>query len=114
MAIYRGYISGTGNSETRQNEITADDVATVRNYIFGFDSGVIGGGTLRINVNEVANVRFTVDNDGHLIITEPADYQGTVFTRSGDNLIATTDPNLFNIEIQRIDNKLIAKGEMYE
>lgn len=36
-------ISGTGNPTTRLNEITADDIATLRNYIIGFDSGVIKG-----------------------------------------------------------------------
>ena len=36
-------ISGTGNSVTRINEITADDLATFRNYIIGWDSGVVNG-----------------------------------------------------------------------
>lgn len=36
-------ISGTGNSATRENEITADDLATIRKYIIGWDSGVING-----------------------------------------------------------------------
>lgn len=36
-------ISGTGNSATRENEITADDLATIRKYIIGWDGGVING-----------------------------------------------------------------------
>ena len=34
-------ISGIGNSQTRKNEITADDIATLRRYTFGWDYGVI-------------------------------------------------------------------------
>lgn len=39
--VYNGTISGTGESRTRENEITADDIATFRARIFGFDYGVI-------------------------------------------------------------------------
>lgn len=34
-------ISGIGNSLTRQNEITADDLAILRNYIFNWEYGVL-------------------------------------------------------------------------
>lgn len=44
MAVYKGEISGIGNSETRNNEITADDVATLRDYIINWESGVIENG----------------------------------------------------------------------
>lgn len=37
----KGQISGTGNSATRQNEITADDLATLRHFIVGLESGVV-------------------------------------------------------------------------
>lgn len=43
MAIYQGEISGIGNSATRKNEITAEDVATTRHFIVGWDGGVIKG-----------------------------------------------------------------------
>lgn len=36
-----GKISGIGDSKTRKNEITADDIAILRNYIYGWDYGVI-------------------------------------------------------------------------
>lgn len=36
MATYQGTISGTGNSETRENEITADNVAIFRNFAIGY------------------------------------------------------------------------------
>lgn len=38
MAVFQGKISGYGNAATRTNEITADDVAVLRNYIIGWDS----------------------------------------------------------------------------
>lgn len=34
-------ISGIGNAITRKNEITADDLATLRNYIYNWEYGVI-------------------------------------------------------------------------
>lgn len=34
-------ISGTGNSETRVNEITGDELALFRNFVVGYESGVI-------------------------------------------------------------------------
>ena len=43
MATYSGKISGTGVSATRLNELTADEIATLRNYIIGWDSGVVTG-----------------------------------------------------------------------
>lgn len=41
MKKYQGKISGVGNAITRQNEITADDLAISRNYIYGWEYGVI-------------------------------------------------------------------------
>lgn len=38
---YEGKISGIGNATTRQNEITADDLAILRNYINGWEYGII-------------------------------------------------------------------------
>ena len=41
MAIFEGKISGVGNSATRLNEITADDLAVLRYFQMGWDYGVI-------------------------------------------------------------------------
>ena len=41
MKKYQGKISGIGNATTRKNEITADDLAISRNYIYGWEYGVI-------------------------------------------------------------------------
>ena len=38
---YQGKISGIGNATTRENEITADDLAILRNYINGWEYGII-------------------------------------------------------------------------
>lgn len=38
---FDGKISGVGNSTTRKNEITADDLATLRHFQMGYDYGVI-------------------------------------------------------------------------
>lgn len=46
---YNNKISGIGNATTRINEITPEDLAVIRNYIFGFDSGVINGFTQTLN-----------------------------------------------------------------
>lgn len=102
-------ISGTGNSETRLNEITADDLATFRNYIIGWESGVINVAEI-ININEVTQVRFTVDFlTGELILTTPEDYQGTEFEIVDNELIATTDERLEKIDLYIQDGFLIAK-----
>lgn len=41
MATYKGKISGIGNASTGENAITADDLATLRNFIFGWEYGVL-------------------------------------------------------------------------
>ena len=41
MGEYIGKISGIGDAKTRENEITADDLAVLRNYIYGWEYGVI-------------------------------------------------------------------------
>lgn len=41
MGEYQGKISGVGNKDTRYNEITADDLATLRYYQIGWDYGVV-------------------------------------------------------------------------
>lgn len=41
MNKYQGKISGVGNATTRKNEITADDLAISRNYIYGWEYGVV-------------------------------------------------------------------------
>lgn len=41
MGEYQGKISGIGNRATRFNEITADDLATLRHFQIGWDYGVI-------------------------------------------------------------------------
>lgn len=105
-------ISGTGNSVTRLNEITADDVATLRNYIIGSTSGVISTGEA-ININEVIDVTFEVNDNGELIVNEPDDYQGTIFSRNGDELIATTANGIAEVRLKRVENYLIAEGGFY-
>lgn len=102
-------ISGTGDSAERINEITADDLATLRNYIIGWDSGVISAGET-ININEVTQVRFTVDfSTGELILTTPEDYQGTEFEIVDNELIATTDERLEKVDLYIQNGFLIAK-----
>lgn len=102
-------ISGTGVAATRENEITADDVATLRDYIIGWESGVINVAEI-INVNEVTKVRFTVDLlTGELILTTPEDYQGTEFEIVDNELIATTDERLEKVDLYIQDGFLIAK-----
>lgn len=44
MAEYVGNISGIGNPTTRENEITADSVASLRNFIIGTIHGVVNSG----------------------------------------------------------------------
>lgn len=46
MQEYKGSVSGTGVSDTRQNEITADNVGLFRNWVVGNDSYGIGNGVL--------------------------------------------------------------------
>ena len=41
MGTYAGKISGIGDKDTRENEITADDLATLRHNIVGYEYGVI-------------------------------------------------------------------------
>lgn len=41
MVEQKTKISGTGNSTTRENEITADDLASYRYYLIGWDYGVV-------------------------------------------------------------------------
>lgn len=102
-------ISGTGNPTTRLNEITADDIATLRNYIIGWDSGVISTSET-ININEVTEVRFTIDlSTGELILTTPEDYQGTEFEIIDNELIATTDERLEKVDLYIQNGFLIAK-----
>lgn len=38
---YKGTISGTGDSITRLNEITGDDLAMFRHFVIGYESGVL-------------------------------------------------------------------------
>lgn len=41
MISYKGTISGTGDSITRLNEITGDNLGVVRNFIIGYKDGVL-------------------------------------------------------------------------
>lgn len=41
MSEYKGKISGMGNKTTRLNEITADDLSTLRYFQMGWDYGVV-------------------------------------------------------------------------
>lgn len=47
MGTYYGKISGIGNPTERINEITADDLATLRHFQLGWDYGVINKNLLR-------------------------------------------------------------------
>ena len=60
MKKYQGKISGVGNATTRKNEITADDLAISRNYIYGWEYGVIN----RIGWN------FNAYKDGNNVVVE--------------------------------------------
>lgn len=57
---YKGKISGTGNATTRNNEITADDLAILRNYIFGGNYGVLN----------LKGCNFNAYKDGNNIVLE--------------------------------------------
>ena len=48
---YQGKISGIGNAITRKNEITDDDLAILREFIFGFDYGVLNKRGWNFNAN---------------------------------------------------------------
>ena len=52
---YKGKISGIGNATTRQNEITADDLATYRNFVYGWDYGVINRDNWNFNATQDGN-----------------------------------------------------------
>lgn len=41
-------VSGYGIAATRKNEITADDLAVIRNFIMGYDYGVIGADSFKL------------------------------------------------------------------
>lgn len=47
MAVYKGTISGTGNSDTRENEITPDGLAVVRNFECGYTDYQNTGGVVK-------------------------------------------------------------------
>lgn len=108
-----GKISGTGNSETRFNEITNEDVALFRDFVFGATSGIFSGVVSSVVVNEVADVTFSINGDGELIINEPTNYQGTEFNRVGDELIATTPNGVPVTEIRRVENELIVEEVLF-
>ena len=55
MKKYQGKISGVGNAITRQNEITADDLAISRNYIYGWEYGVINREGWNFNARREGN-----------------------------------------------------------
>lgn len=59
---YKGKISGIGNATTRNNEITADDLAILRNYIYGWEFGVIN--------REGWNFNATVSDNKSSVIVE--------------------------------------------
>ena len=44
---YKGVISGTGNSATRLNEITGDDLAAFRNFVIGYIGYKDAGGVIK-------------------------------------------------------------------
>ena len=103
---YKGKIAGIGNAKTRENEITSDDIGTLRKYLVGWDYGIIK--TLHIvNTNEVSKIKITVNKNEGLVIEYPNDYQGTTFKIEDGVLIAETDSQLEQIEIQLINRKLI-------
>ena len=55
MKKYQGKISGVGNAITRQNEITADDLAIAKNYIYGWEYGVINRSGWNFNAYKEGN-----------------------------------------------------------
>ena len=55
MKKYEGKISGVGNVTSRKNEITADDLAILRNYIYGWEYGVINRSGWNFNAHKEGN-----------------------------------------------------------
>ena len=78
MGTYYGKISGIGNPTERINEITADDLATLRHFQMGWDYGVIDrqGYNFYVRNNLFGNV-YTVDNKLTLTATRD-DYYTTI------------------------------------
>lgn len=107
MGRYIGKISGIGNALTRTNEITADDLGVIRNYIIGWESGVIDVITSIININELPLVKTKINENGELIIVYPDDYQGTTFYRVENNLYAIINEELEEIKFIKVEGNLI-------
>lgn len=55
LDIITGKISGVGDSETRNNEITSDDLAILRNYIYGWEYGVMNREGWNFNARKEGN-----------------------------------------------------------
>ena len=76
--MYKGTISGTGVKETRENEITADNVATERYFESSHEHGVLAG-EHKFDVTVTATNRVRIDTGivyayGYLgELTEPVD-----------------------------------------
>lgn len=64
MGEYQGKISGIGNSATRLNEITADDLAILRYYQVGWDYGVIDRSGYNFAIEYQLNKSFVKVNKG--------------------------------------------------
>ena len=59
MAEYKGVISGYGNAEKRENEISSDSVASLRRFIIGKDYGVLNkDGCFEPIVSDTNRVQF--------------------------------------------------------
>ena len=68
---HEGNISGIGNELTRKNEITADGVATFRNYVAGYTKYQNKGGVVNLagknfSCTKSESDKFTVDLQGGL------------------------------------------------
>lgn len=59
---YKGKVGGTGDKKTRENEITSDDIAVLRNYIYGWNYGVVNEKNWIFNIEEQNdNVTVTIN-----------------------------------------------------
>lgn len=103
---YKGKIAGINYENPKANEITADDIAILRKYIFGWDYGVLDIEIAERYINEVSKIKTQINNEGELLITYPEDYQGTTFRREGEFLIAETNDLLEKINIKKIGQNL--------
>ena len=112
---YKGEISGIGDVLSRENEITAEDIATLRHYIMGWESGVISGfDSDFINLFDKRTTTDGYEIYGNVIAPNSeyfvSDYiqvkPNTIYYKDNDNMgwaIYTYDNNKQPIERENFD-----------